>query len=143
MTTSTIAPPPAATLSPLRLNLMRVGYLILGGGLAVVKWPTLLHAEDWTLMGGVVTSMLVALSVLALLGLRHPLAMLPVLLFELLWKAIWLGFAALPTWIDGTTDAGTAGVARDCAFVVVIALVIPWDHVYRKYLAGPGDPWRR
>ena len=39
--------------------------------------------------------MLTAMSVLALLGPRHPIRMLPVLLFEALWKLIWLSLVAL------------------------------------------------
>ena len=31
----------AAQVSPWQLNLLRVGYLVMGGGLAVVKWPLL------------------------------------------------------------------------------------------------------
>ena len=53
-----------------RLYLLRVGYLVFGGGLAVVKWPMLLHRDQWTLTQGVIDCMLIALSGLALLGLR-------------------------------------------------------------------------
>ena len=61
-------PTPVAPLSPARLNVLRVGYLIVGVGLAVVKWPELLHHDRWALMEGVVNCMLVAVSALALLG---------------------------------------------------------------------------
>ena len=65
-----------------RLYVMRVGYLIFGGGLAVVKWPTLFQRDQWTLAQSVIDCMLIALSLLALLGIRYPLQMLPVLLFD-------------------------------------------------------------
>ena len=41
-------------------------------------------------MEGVETCMLVALSLLAVLGLRYPMKMLPILLFEIGWKFIWV-----------------------------------------------------
>ena len=60
-------------------------------------WPSLIrHDRSWPLMEGVATCMLVAMSLLALLGLRYPLQMLPVLLFEVAWKLIWLGAVVLP-----------------------------------------------
>ena len=39
---------------------------------------------------------LLAMSVLAFLGLRYPVKMLPILLFESMWKLTWLAVIALP-----------------------------------------------
>ena len=52
------------------------------------------HHPGWGLAEGTVVAMLVAMSVLALLGLRYPQRMLPILLFEVGWKLIWLGLVA-------------------------------------------------
>ena len=46
-------------------------------------------------------TLLVAMSVLALLGLRSPQRMLPILLFEVGCKLTWLSVVALPLWLDG------------------------------------------
>lgn len=70
-----------------QLNRMRVGYLVVGLGLAVVKWPLLIDGRTWELKEGIVNCVLAALGVLALLGLRHPRRMLPVMLFEVAWKS--------------------------------------------------------
>ena len=80
---------------------MRVGYLVMGVGLAITKWPDFLTRGPWELAEGTVLTMLVAMSVLALLGLRYPQRMLPILLFEVGWKLTWLGVVALPLWLDG------------------------------------------
>jgi hypothetical protein len=91
MDIATADAPPVAALSVRRLRLLRLGYLILGGGLVIYKWPLLFHhAEPWPPMTSVVTSMLVAMSLLALLGLRYPVKMLPIMLFEVTWKLLWL-----------------------------------------------------
>ena len=85
--------------SPWRLNLLRAGYLLLIIGLGPMVWPAIVHhASGWELMHGVVISMLGALSALALLGLRYPLRMLPLLFWELAWKSIWLIAVARPLW---------------------------------------------
>jgi hypothetical protein len=129
-------------LSLLRVNLLRVGYLLLGLGLAVVKWPLLLEAGSQPLYEGVVTCLLTALSLFAFLGLRYPVALLPVLVFECAWKLIWLSVVALPAFLAGDVDDGTAGVIFSCSVVVVILLVIPWRYVWRRYATAPGDRWR-
>src|SRR6185312_4747157 len=111
---NTLAPPrgrvraAVAELSLRRLYALRVGYLILGGGLALVKWPLFFHRDiPWTLTEGVVNCLLTALSLLAFLGLRYPVQLLPVLLFECLWKVIWLTVVALPLWTSHKIDPAT------------------------------------
>lgn len=125
-----------------RLYVMRIGYLLFGGGLVVVKWPTLLHRDQWTLTQGVIDCMLIALSALALLGLRYPLQMLPILLFESAWKLIWLGVVALPKWLTGQLNPSYAAMTSDLLWVVVILAVIPWRYVAARYITRPGDRWR-
>jgi hypothetical protein len=133
----------AAQVSLWRLNLLRVGYLVMGGGLAVVKWPLLFNHGPWELKAGTVECMLVAMSVLALMGLRYPLRMLPILLFEVGWKLTWLGVIALPLWLDNKLEGATGEQAGAVLWVVIIIAVIPWRHVLTQYVMAPGEPWRR
>jgi hypothetical protein len=134
----------AATPVPLwQVNLLRVGYLVVGGGLAIFKWPLLLDHEPWGLMEGTVECMLLAMSVLALLGLRHPLRMLPILLFEVGWKLTWLGLVALPLWLDDDLEGATRDQVGLVLWVVVVIAVIPWRHVVSRYVTSPAEPWRR
>ena len=54
-----------------RLNAMRVGYALMGIGLAVVEWPVVIGYDSSTpLFEGVVHILLTAMGLLALLGLR-------------------------------------------------------------------------
>jgi hypothetical protein len=129
--------PAAPGLSRTRLHLLRAGYLFVGVGLAVVKWPLLPGVAELPLYEGVVLCMLTAMSLLALLGLRHPVALLPVLLFESLWKLLWLGLVALPRALSGRLDAATTEMLVNCSLVVVVLAVIPWGYVARTYLRGP------
>src|SRR4051794_1934914 len=80
-----------------RLYFLRLGYLVIAVGILLTKWPLLAnHPDPWPLFEGVETSMLVALSLLWFLGLRYPLQMLPVLLFEVAWKLIWVAVVVVP-----------------------------------------------
>ena len=80
--------------------------------------------------------MLTAMSLLALLGLRHPVRMLPVLLFEALWKVLWLSLVALPLALGDGLDTATTDVLVNCSLVVVIIAVVPWRHVWQRYVLG-------
>jgi hypothetical protein len=123
--------------------MMRAGYLLMGLGLAVVKWPLFADGVDsLPLFEGVVACLLTAMSLLALLGLRHPVKLLPILLFESAWKLIWLATVALPTALAGGMDSATQEVAVNCSLVVVILVVTPWRFVWRHYVAAPGERWR-
>ena len=129
--------------SLLRLYALRAGYLLLVVGLGMVIWPGIIHHErPWTLMQGVVHCMLAAMSALAILGLRYPLQMLPLLFFEVVWKLLWLIVVALPLWSAHQMDADTLETANDCLLVVVFLIVIPWPYVFANYVMKPGDRWR-
>jgi hypothetical protein len=129
--------------SLLRLYLLRALYLLIVVGLGIVQWPEILRQEkSWELMEGVVACMLAAFSALSVLGLRYPLQMLPLLLWELVWKSIWLIVVALPLWSAGQMDESTWATASACLMVVIVPFVIPWRFVFAHYVKKRGDRWR-
>ncbi len=125
-----------------RLNVMRVGYFVMVVGLAATKWPELLAGGPWELKEGTVLTMLAAMWVLALMGLRYPQRMLPILLFEVGWKLIWLGVVALPLWLDGNLTGATREQTVAVLWVTIVIAVIPWRHVVSQYVLARGDRWR-
>ena len=131
-------------ISLFRLYALRAAYLFLAAGLAATVWPLLInHSPQWPLMNGVACSLLAAVSVLAVIGIRHPLQMLPVLLFEVVWKSIWLSAVALPLWSANQLDARTWETVKDCLFAVILIPLIPWRYVIAQYLTRPGERWRQ
>jgi hypothetical protein len=130
-------------LSMRRLNVMRFGYAFMGVGLAIVKWPLLIQdAASLPVMDGVVTCLLTAMSFLAFLGLRYPIRMLPILLFEIAWKVLWIALIAIPHLIADDMNAATRELLFNCSFVVIIIAVIPWGYVWKCYVRTPGNAWR-
>ena len=128
--------------STFRLYLLRGTYLLITVGLALEVWPQMIAGVDsQRLAQGTVTCMLFALSVLAILGLRYPLKMLPLLFFEMTWKSAWLLTVALPRWSSGRMDDGTRESAIACLMGVIFPIVIPWGYVVRHYLRAGGDRW--
>jgi hypothetical protein len=136
-------PRPPAQLAVWQLNLLRVGYLIMGVGLAAIKWPLLFDHAPWGLAEGTKECLLIALSFLVWLGLRYPTRMLPLLLFEVTWKLLWLGVVALPLWSNDHLDGAFSAQVGKLLWVAPIIAVIPWRHVFTQYVLTPGEPWRR
>jgi membrane protein DedA with SNARE-associated domain len=78
---------------------------------------------------------------LAFLGLRYPLEMLPLLMFELAWKTIWMAFYGLPQWFAGQYPPTFAEDVFNIAFGAVLLVVIPWGYVWRHFVRRPGARW--
>jgi len=127
------------SVSPLRLYLLRAVYTFIALGLALTRWPKIVDPPaDATHMETVVLAMLGAVCLLALLGIRYPVAMLPVLLFELIWKIIWV----LAWGIDGQLAADQQyTLVFSLIGIILVPPVMPWRYVVDRYLKAPGDPW--
>jgi len=126
-----------------QLYLLRAMYLFIVVGFGVFIWPGILrHQGPWELMPSVVNCMLIAFWALSIFGLRYPLQMLPVLLWEFVWKMLWLLAVGLPAWQSGTMDEAMQANAFACAFALLIPFVLPWRYLAAHYLRKAGDPWR-
>lgn len=138
----------AAAVTPLptyRLNIMRVGFLVMGVGLALVKWPLFFKdggVASLPVFEGVVAAILTAMSLLAFLGLRYPIQLLPLLVLESLWKLIWLAAVGLPKLVADEMTDETRNVFLSVCLVVIVLAVTPWDYVWKTYFRTPGAPWR-
>jgi hypothetical protein len=124
-----------------RLCVLRAMYLVLIIGGGIMFLPQLIGHEPTA--RGVIPSMLAGIWVLACFGLRYPLQMLPILLFELAWKTIWLVDYGVPQWRAGVNTPVFKDDFKAIALgPLVFILVIPWGYVYRHYLKEPGARWR-
>ncbi len=128
-----------------RLYLLRAGYLIIAVGLAIMIFPGVISPPDnLPHMNAVARSMFVAVSLLAFLGIRYPLKMLPLPFFELVWKSVWLLAFGLRLWSQNKLDENTSQTLSDCIFgVILVLLVTPWDYVFKHYLKAAGNRWRK
>ena len=131
-------------ISHFRIYLLRAMYVFTAVGLAVQKWPGIINPPaDIVHTGTVVGSVLGAVSLLAVIGIRYPLKMLPLLFFELVWKSMWVLMWGLPQWFAGPLTPDRQETLLACLVgIVLVPLVLPWRYVFNQYLKAPGDPWR-
>jgi hypothetical protein len=129
--------------STVRLHALRATYLLIALAMGSMIWPGIVtHAPVAYLMQGVARSMLGALTLLCLLGVRYPLRMLPLLLFEAAWKLIWLIAIAWPAWSAGAMDEAMSETAFECAFVVLVLVVLPWRYLVDHYMRERAERWK-
>jgi hypothetical protein len=131
--------------STFRLYVLRAMYAFVAIGLGVFKLPAMFNPPaNLSTMGSVVLSVLAALALLAVLGIRYPLKMLPLLFFEFLWKAVWVLAFALPQWSAGQLAPDAQEVLiNNLVGIVLVPLAIPWGYVFNQYVKAPGDRWRK
>lgn len=124
---------------PVQIWGLRVFYFLMLVFVAPVAWRALLtHEGAWEPVRAVTFAVWATYPLLALLGLLHPLRWLPLMLFTLGYKAVWLGFVAFPLWQAGAlwgTDTGE--VASSFLAMPLLALVVPWGYVWKTYVAWP------
>jgi hypothetical protein len=143
-TTASVSLPPELAaegeVSLFRLYVLRAMYLLLMVGLGAMIVPEILSHELTS--RGVIASLLGAVWVLAFLGLRYPLGMLPLLMFEFAWKLIWMIAYGLPQWSTGKQPPTFAEDFVNIAFGAALLFVIPWGYVWRRFVKQPGARWR-
>lgn len=137
-TTATTAP----DVSLFRLYLLRATYLLIIVGLGGLIVPQILDHEITS--RGIIAALLGGVWILAFLGLRYPLQMLPLLMFEFAWKVIWVVAYGLPQWrADALTPVTSEDLTSTLFGVILMPLVIPWGYVWRRYVVQRGDRWGR
>lgn len=131
-----------AELSLFRLYTLRVAYLIMAGGLGIFVWPSVIHhTNQLAIARGAEMAMLAGLGAVAAMGLRYPVQMLPVLLFEVVWKAIYLIAFAYPAWSAHQVTAAMAEDIKAVSMVVILLPLIPWRYVFTQYVMKRGERW--
>ena len=127
-----------------RINVLRFLFLLMALVMGSVVWrQVLFESADWEWNRGLAKSMLAALALLSLLGVRYPLQMLPLMLYEIAWKTTWLLFIALRAWLNGKWNTNIEALFHDCIGIIVAYFIVPWRYVWQRYFAQPAEPWRK
>jgi hypothetical protein len=59
---------------------------------------------------------------------------MPLLLFEVAWKFLWLAVVALPLRTAGQVDQATQDLTSAILWVTIPLAVIPWRYVFAQYV---------
>jgi hypothetical protein len=121
---------------PINIHLLRVLYFMMAAFVGTGAWRTVItHEGPWDPVRAVAWCAWVAYPTLSVLGLIHPLRMLPILLFMIFYKAVWLGAVAYPMWQAGTLAGSLTGaMARDFSWLWMPIIAVPWGYVLRTFV---------
>ena len=123
--------------SKFRIYLLRTFYLMIVILLGIDVWSEILTRKElWQPLPGVAYSFWGAFTILAVLGLLHPLKMIPLLLVQFSYKLIWLIIVAYPLWeINQLKGSSAEEMTIVMASGIIIDLVvIPWPYILKNYI---------
>ena len=121
---------------PIQIYLMRLGFLLVIVLVGNIAWSNIFtHKGDWDPLAAVAISMWAGCSVLSVFGLINPLKWIPLVLFEIAYKSIWLVVVAYPMWSTGQLAGSRAeGIALSFLPVILPLLAMPWGYVLRTHV---------
>jgi hypothetical protein len=121
-----------------RINvyLMRLVWLLILVFVGRDSWTHIVtHAGQWEPLEGIAWSVWATFACFGLLGIFHTVRMIPLMLFEICYKVLWLTLVAYPLWANGTlAGSPVEGIAYAFAWVALPIVAVPWPYVFRTYL---------
>jgi hypothetical protein len=124
-----------------RLYVLRAGFLLFAVAGFFVHPQWLIDPSPTN--RGMILAFTGGLWVMSFFGLRYPLQLLPIFLFEFVFKTMWLLRFGLPQWMSGRVDPQ---LSEDLILIgcppILLALIIPWGYVWGHYFTEPAERWR-
>jgi len=127
---------------PINIYLLRLFYFLMAATVATDSWTTILtHEGPWDRFRAMSLCVWATYSTLGILGLIHPLRMLPIMIFMIFYKSLWLIVVALPLWRAGTLASSPAAeMAGVFAMVPLAMIAVPWIYSFKTFVLGSTKP---
>ncbi len=121
---------------PINIYLLRILYILMLLGAGTEAWQTIANHEGaWDHTRAVAWCVWAAYPTLSVFGLIRPLRWLPIVVFMIFYKTLWLFVVAYPLWKTGSLEGNAAeqmaGVFVGAPF---IALIVPWIYFFKNFV---------
>lgn len=122
----------------INIYLLRLLFTLMFLFLSYDSWSYILnHTGPWNNAGAAAWCMWGSYSVISFIGILRPLKMLPIVLFEIVYKIAWLFVVAYPLWLNNELIGSPAeGMTRVFVWVVFPIVAMPWRYFFRTHLLG-------
>jgi len=121
---------------PVNIYFLRLLYFLMFVFVGLDAWKTIFtHQGSWDPTRAVAWCVWAAYASLSFFGLLNPLRWLPIIIFMIFYKTLWIIVVAYPMWSKGTLAGSPAeGMAQVFIAAPFLALIIPWKYVFEKYI---------
>ncbi|SNC77547.1 hypothetical protein SAMN06265337_4135 [Hymenobacter gelipurpurascens] len=123
-----------------RLNIYRLRLLftLVFFFLTYESWAHILtHRGPWDNANAAAWFMWGSYSVISVIGIRRPLKVRPIVLFEVVYKVAWLSVVAYPLWVKQELIGSPAeSMTRVFIWVVLPIVAMPWRYFLRTHVWG-------
>ncbi len=121
---------------PINIYLLRLIYFLILVFVGSDTWLSIInHQGPWDPTKAVAFCVWASYATLSVLGLIHPLKMLPIVIFMIFYKSLWVIAVAYPLWRAGALAGSPAeAMANIFIWAPLVGLFVPWGYVFRNYV---------
>jgi len=121
---------------PINIYVLRLFYFLILVFVGSDSWTAIInHEGPWDHVKAVAFCAWATYSTMSVLGLIHPLRMLPIMMFTIGYKTLWLIVVAYPLWRDNALAGSPAeAMTRVFLWTPVLFIAVPWGYVIRNYV---------
>lgn len=120
----------------INIYILRLMFFLMAVFLGKDSWTYIVTFEgSWNPMDAMAWCTWASFSLLAILGIIHPLKMLPIVMLEIFYKILWLIIVAYPLWSSNQLIGSSAeGITNAFLWVLLPIVAMPWKYFIKKYV---------
>ncbi len=120
----------------INIYLLRLMFILMVVFLGMDSWSHILSFKGiWNSTNAMAWCIWASYSVLAILGIIHPLKMLPIVMLEIFYKVLWLMIVAFPLWKSNQLTGSPAEAMTNAFLWVLLPIVaMPWKYFFKEYI---------
>lgn len=130
---------------PINIYLLRLLYFLMAAFVATDAWMTLLtHHGGWDHVRAVAFCVWAAYATLSIFGIFHPLKWLPLVIFMVFYKSLWLIVVAYPLWRTGALAGSPAEEMAGVFLMIPLPIIaVPWIYFFKNFILSKNLNARR
>jgi len=121
---------------PINIYLLRVLYFLMLVFVGSDSWMSIInHQGPWDHVRAVAVCVWAAYTTLSFFGLINPLRWLPIVIFMIFYKSLWVIVVAYPLWrANALAGSPAEEMAHIFFWAPMVSIFVPWKYVFQNYV---------